>query len=432
MLRKRQQGQGFSRRLSATIVLTVLLIGAAQYFLASRELTARVLQQSVQGFEGDAQVLHGLYQGPDSDLGPVAELLGHIAARPGVRSVVLLDADGEVLLEGVAHGADMADHGDATEVPVEHTAPAQPNEEMAADNDMAADGGMAAVDDMAAGGGAAADDAQPAGGSAGMHGSLLVDAVLRSGTSYAGTQLDPAGEMLIFAVEVDLAGRPAVMVVERDATELQHQVSSVAWVLLVTLVLGSVGAVPLFHVLGGRALRQSHDRALRDSTRDALTGLGNHRAFHEELRREVEIARRHGHPLTLISLDLDGFKQVNDRLGHRHGDAILEEIGAILRSGRTEDRPFRTGGDEFCVLLVSTTAADAERVAEHLRRRIDGEVDGVTASVGIAELGIGAPDVESLLHEADKAMYASKHGGRNLVTVAAEGLAFPADDVERS
>ncbi|HJU00232.1 MAG TPA: GGDEF domain-containing protein, partial [Actinomycetes bacterium] len=148
--------------------------------------------------------------------------------------------------------------------------------------------------------------------------------------------------------------------------------------------------------------------------------VGNHRSFHEELRSAVELARRHGQRLAVAFVDLDHFKQVNDSLGHRRGDAVLVEVAQILEQVRTGDRPFRIGGDEFAILFPATDASGASVVAEKIRARVEAEVAGVTTSIGIAELGLAAPDADSLIDRADTAMYAAKRQGKNQVVVHAD------------
>jgi diguanylate cyclase (GGDEF)-like protein len=248
----------------------------------------------------------------------------------------------------------------------------------------------------------------------------IVQQVLGSGRPYAGTYPGARNRETAYAVPLDFDGQRYVLHVIKDGSLLQRQLADMRWVLVLTLGLALVIGLPLFYVLGGRALNARHRLALRHSSRDGLTGLGNHRSFQEELRSAVELARRHGHRLALALVDLDHFKQVNDTNGHRRGDAVLVEVAQILEQVRTEDRSFRIGGDEFAILFPATSAGGAGIVAEKIRARVEAEVDGVTTSIGIAELGLAAPDADSLIDRADTAMYAAKRQGKNRVVVHAD------------
>jgi diguanylate cyclase (GGDEF)-like protein/PAS domain S-box-containing protein len=163
--------------------------------------------------------------------------------------------------------------------------------------------------------------------------------------------------------------------------------------------------------------------------RDALTGLFSRRRFQEELDREVSRARRHGRPGALLLLDLDGFKQVNDTLGHAAGDELLTRIGEALRSIlRDSDVLARIGGDEFALILPDTDVAAARVVGEKLVEavrasgsvRAGGRSAGVTVSVGITIVSGGPElDVAKLLIESDLAMYHAKESGKDRVAVYA-------------
>jgi diguanylate cyclase (GGDEF)-like protein len=169
------------------------------------------------------------------------------------------------------------------------------------------------------------------------------------------------------------------------------------------------------------------------SVTDDLTRLYNSRYLNLVLRRESKRASRSGRPLSLLFLDLDGFKQVNDTHGHLAGSKALVEAGAIVRGGAREtDVAARFGGDEFAVVLPDTGREGAVAVAERIRDRIaackflasDGLSIHLTASIGVATLPDVAASAEELLRAADMAMYRVKDAGKNGIHIAEEASAF--------
>lgn len=178
--------------------------------------------------------------------------------------------------------------------------------------------------------------------------------------------------------------------------------------------------------LGG-ALRIASlvEESERLATTDGLTGLMNRRAFGTMLDAEIARSSRHGYPLSMVLLDVDHFKHINDQRGHAMGDRVLEALGKLLTSAlRREDIAARWGGEEFVVAYTSTNRAHAAMAAERLRAAIEalvvtdanGEVIPITASMGVATWSPGQT-LESLVDDADRAMYASKLAGRNRITV---------------
>jgi diguanylate cyclase (GGDEF)-like protein/PAS domain S-box-containing protein len=160
--------------------------------------------------------------------------------------------------------------------------------------------------------------------------------------------------------------------------------------------------------------------------RDGLTGLHNHRHFWNVMRRDFQLAMRHRTDLSLLLIDLDLFKKVNDVYGHLFGDLVLKGIGKIiLKSVRKTDIVSRYGGEEFAVLLPATNISGAGVIAENIRRAIEQhsfrsahEKIRVTASIGVASLidhGPGSP--QKLLDMADSALYCSKGQGRNMIVI---------------
>lgn len=161
------------------------------------------------------------------------------------------------------------------------------------------------------------------------------------------------------------------------------------------------------------------------SRTDVLTGLYNRRHLEEHLVQQVSAARRHGHGMALLLLDIDHFKSINDTVGHAGGDVVLREVAARVRdSVRREDIPGRWGGEEFLVLLPFLTADGARALGERLRIAVaekpvdigDGQQVPVTASLGGAA-GVDDGGPEELVRRADAALYAAKNAGRNRVEV---------------
>jgi diguanylate cyclase (GGDEF)-like protein len=172
----------------------------------------------------------------------------------------------------------------------------------------------------------------------------------------------------------------------------------------------------LQRILRERRLRQ---QLVELSIRDGLTRLYNRRHFHLKLEEEAARARRQHHPLTLVVLDVDALKRINDTRGHVEGDAVLVGLAGVLESllRHQVDIPFRLGGDEFAALLIETTADAGVAVAERIRGAVLHLGDAsFTLSIGIASLE-GDEDSDTLLRRADHALYRSKRRGGNQVTV---------------
>lgn len=169
---------------------------------------------------------------------------------------------------------------------------------------------------------------------------------------------------------------------------------------------------------------QSMQEFERLSLVDGLTGVGNRRAFEAGLREAVARSGQEGAACHLMLIDCDGFKQVNDRLGHAAGDRLLVSLGEILRSSTRAgaDLPFRYGGDEFGVVFGRAGRGAVLEAGERIRRRFaEQAVAGATLSIGVAECA-GGDEPESaaarLKEQADAAVYAAKRRGKNQVVVA--------------
>jgi len=163
------------------------------------------------------------------------------------------------------------------------------------------------------------------------------------------------------------------------------------------------------------------------SVTDELTGMYNRRYFFERLEEYLRAARRHRLPLSLMMIDIDLFKRVNDNYGHPTGDRILRTIAELIRSGlRASDISARYGGEEFVILLPYTDEAEALRLAHRLLTTVSThpfplpqEAGPVTISIGLSQLDVEHPiSGETLIARADGALYQAKRAGRNRVTVA--------------
>jgi diguanylate cyclase (GGDEF)-like protein len=180
----------------------------------------------------------------------------------------------------------------------------------------------------------------------------------------------------------------------------------------------------VFKYVGPGSIEHLYLTILSDRARlDGLTAIFNKQVFHDCLSREFQRCRDLREPLTLIIMDLDLFKQVNDRMGHPAGDYVLQEVASLLKGTfRRTDLFARYGGEEFGVLLPHTNLQEACIVAERIRNTIEkhpfnfkGQSLILTTSIGVAELTDDLKDADELLSRADSALYEAKQSGRNRV-----------------
>jgi diguanylate cyclase (GGDEF)-like protein len=176
-------------------------------------------------------------------------------------------------------------------------------------------------------------------------------------------------------------------------------------------------------------LHRAYEEVREVALVDALTGLGNHRSFQEEFESLLDQARRYRHELSLVLLDLDEFKQVNDAQGHAVGDELLAEVGRLLHQQiRRADRAFRVGGDEFAILLPHTGADGAAQLARRILasglavRPAASYTRPISFSAGVASYPSHATNGAQLQLYADSAMYRGKRSGRTVITVADPAL----------
>ncbi len=179
--------------------------------------------------------------------------------------------------------------------------------------------------------------------------------------------------------------------------------------------------------LEAAASRRAEEALRHLALHDALTGLPNRTLFQDRLRLAIRTAERACQPFTLLFVDLDRFKEVNDSLGHQFGDRVLERVGARLREAlRDSDTVARLGGDEFAVLLPAAGAEVARALAQKALEQLaapltlDGRQLEIGASIGIAVYPEHGADAESMIHRADTAMYVAKQQGGGIAIYAAE------------
>ncbi len=193
----------------------------------------------------------------------------------------------------------------------------------------------------------------------------------------------------------------------------------------------------LMNVAGRVALSLSNTFLLAEVQRlasvDGLTNLPNRRTFNQAIEREVARARRTGNPVSLVMLDIDHFKAVNDNHGHQMGDTVLAESAAgVLGACRGEDLPARYGGEEIAVIMPNCSAQQALAAADRIRVALSNAnvaLSGITASAGVATFPINADSPMSLIASADEALYESKENGRDCTTISRTVVGVPAAEI---
>jgi diguanylate cyclase (GGDEF)-like protein len=349
----------FGLRLLAALAATLLVIGLVANLVVTDQLKRRQIDTYARAHAADVRSFEATgREAGDAKVAvrEVAEVIGAIGKRPGTLEALLIDRHRVVRASGTAEGVVGTRDSDAR-----------------------------------------------------------IDAAIDRGRSYAGREADPSAgtSNFEFVAAVDLPDGRYAFEVSYDHRVLEGQLRAIRRTLallgVLTLLVGSL----VFYLVGGRALMRSHRSALQRATLDGLTDLPNQRAFHDELPEAVASAARHRVPLALAVLDLDDFKYLNDRYGHPRGDALLRRVAAVLRAGRSGDRAYRVGGDEFALLLPHTDGEGARTVARRLMRRLGDE--GATVSIGVAALRPGQ-GAEALRAEADAALYEAKRRGGHGVT----------------
>jgi diguanylate cyclase (GGDEF)-like protein len=348
----------FAARLALALLAATAVAGACSYLLMHHRLRADAVRADARVVRADARTFERISAGVSAAEArrEIAEILRATAARPGVKEALVIDAGFRVVAGGHADDA-----------------------------------------------GRRVRDAE-------------LERALTHGRAYAGGEADARGDSgdLEYIEPLMLGGRPHAYEVTRSSAHLDAQLATADRTELEVALLGLALGTLVFLPLGGRLVRE-HRLALENATLDGLTRLPNHRAFAAELRAAAGRAYRHGEQLSLVALDVDDFKFVNDRHGHRHGDELLRGVAAVLGGdARAGDRAFRTGGDEFVLLLPRTAEAGAQTVTAKLLEGL--EARGIRASAGVAALRPGEDHV-ALHQQADAALYeAKRRGGHQVAT----------------
>jgi two-component system cell cycle response regulator len=260
-----------------------------------------------------------------------------------------------------------------------------------------------------------------------ISGPLTGDAMVRSSLKAHRPVVRGAGDIdldgSLVAAALPGAAQTAVMAMRTGVLDLGGAIA-VEWSRPETFPPGTADVLRLAAAHGAAALRNSRLLAEleRRAARDPLTGLANRRALDDSLDRELSRARRDGASLSLVLLDIDHFKAINDERGHLVGDEVLSTVARTLaETVRDMDLVARYGGEEFVVLLPATALEDAVGTAERLRLAVSGQQAAapVTVSAGVATFPDQAPSGAELLVLADRALYEAKRAGRDRVVAAA-------------
>lgn len=192
--------------------------------------------------------------------------------------------------------------------------------------------------------------------------------------------------------------------------------SSMRRELLLITILFAVTMILLINIERDRRLMKQL------ASTDKLTGLYNRHKFTHLAAKEINRCERYEHPFSIIMIDIDDFKVINDQFGHVQGDQVLKNLGAVLQSGlRDSDILARWGGEEFIILMPETTADQAVSVADRLRKAFEDfnhdNLGSVTISLGVAEKKDCKMDLNTLIHRADQALYKAKNKGKNRIEV---------------
>lgn len=365
---------GFEFRLLLTLVLTLVVVAAFQFLWTSRDIETRLLKEATFRGRQDVVFIQEAFNSGDDNAARLREMNNRLTAidnRAGVRYVLLVDRFGVVV----------------------------------ASSDQSSIGAY--------------------------HGGPTLRDVVNSGDPRASIVTDNGNRTFKYIVPVDLPTGRFALEVEESASIIDDQSRALERSTLAIGALGMLVGVLLFFVFGGRSLSVMHRRALMQSSKDSLTNLENHRSFQEALTRTVSAPVHERSTVSLALIDVDDFKMVNDRLGHRQGDELLKKAATFLDTGKPGDRAFRIGGDEFALILPDSDSRSSWVICEQVWRKMSDHLDGVTVSIGIATFDEGCENAD-LYERADVALYEAKRRGRNAIVSyeeLGEGAVVPAEKI---
>lgn len=352
----------FLGRWVAAVALSMLAVGAVEYVVAAEQLERRTVDGTMQAYvmhaEGIEKALASAPAGALERQEGVEEHLAHITVVPGTTGATLFDAQGRA----VAAADEGADDGEA---------------------------------------GATVDPEKV----------REVLSSLRPLYVAEHNEGETGDGQFEFLVPVRSPEGWLILEAEQHAEVLEGLLTDLRERTVISLLLTILMAGPLSYALGGHALHRRQRKAERAAATDALTGLAGRRPFRPALEAALSTRRRGAVSLALI--DVDEFKQVNDRLGHSYGDRVLTALAESFRVLRASDTAYRLGGDEFAVVLPGTDEVQAAEVVERVRRAFATKAPGVTLSCGIASARSSEVlQIEELWERSDAALYEAKRRGR--------------------
>jgi diguanylate cyclase (GGDEF)-like protein len=236
---------------------------------------------------------------------------------------------------------------------------------------------------------------------------------------YRSNQSGHIREQIILKSEICWKTADAAVLIAQIATEDKIGGIKLFYIIILLNFLNSLIAIWLVYVYVRKKLEYQ-------ASYDSVTRLLNRYSYENEIEKEISRCKRYNRNMSLVLFDIDHFKDINDRHGHKRGDQVLSKLAKLVeKSVRKSDLVFRIGGEEFAIIIPETEADGASRMAEKIRREVENSsfqpVKQVTISLGVAELP-GNTTHADLFRHADKALYQAKHSGRNRVKIFVDDI----------